>query len=186
MSCFLFGWVFFIPGFEAFPLFLRVEGQTSGCAAHSLPRWCSTLPQAPLVMPCPEPLPHQPLILMGVVNRHQMVSHKSVQLGFQSQRTSFWWAFVPPWGARTGRGHCQRLSPLASYMIEPTKFPAATSPWSKMSCIWLKHPIQETWTDVSTSSSSPSFICAGSNWCLAVYLQLMWCLLVANNLKIIR
>lgn len=157
VGCFLFYWGILFLVLRNFPPFSRVQGQTCGCAAHSLPRWCSTLPQAPLPMLCPEPLPHQPLILMGLW-WHQVVTHQisELQLGFQSQRTSFWWAFVYPCGARTGRGHFQRLSPLAAYMKEPTKFPSATSPWSKMSCIWLKHPIQETWTDVSTSSSSPS------------------------------
>lgn len=81
VGCFLFGWGFFIPGFKAFPRFLRVQGQK----VHSLPRCFSTLPQAPLVMLCPEPLPHQPLTPMGVVNRHQMVTHKSVNCSWSSR-----------------------------------------------------------------------------------------------------
>lgn len=191
VGCFLFDWVFFIPCFEAFPAFLRVQGQTSGCAAHSLPRWCSTLLQAPGYTV--SRATSLPAIGPGggceqAPNGYSQISE--LQLDFQSLRTSSWSAFVYPWGARTGRGHCQRLSPLASYMMEPTKFPSVTSPWSKMSYIWLKHPNQETWTDVSTSSTSPSLVCAGLNWSLAVCLQLAWCLLVAtwtckgNNLKI--
>lgn len=66
---------------------LKVQGQIRLLAvpAHSLPRQCSTLLQVPLVMPCPEPLPCQPLILMGVVSRHQMVTHKSVNHSWPSR-----------------------------------------------------------------------------------------------------
>lgn len=84
VGCFLFYWGILFLVLRNFPPFSKVQGQTSGCAAHSLPRWCSTLPQAPLPMLCPEPLPHQPLILMGLW-WHQVVTHKSVNCSWASR-----------------------------------------------------------------------------------------------------
>lgn len=87
----LYSWVVFcLIGVFLF-LVLRLFQLSWGCKVRLLAVLHTAFPDGAvlccrlLVILCPEPHPYQPLVLVGVVNRHQMVTHKSVNCSWTSR-----------------------------------------------------------------------------------------------------